>query len=62
MKKNLVALIFCLLVGTTKAQVFFGEKISKQDSVFNSLAQLLQWVGIAAQGVLMVRLSVKIAN
>jgi len=38
MKKSLLALLLCLLVGTTKAQVFFGEQKSNQDSIFNSLA------------------------
>jgi alpha-galactosidase len=38
MKKSLIALSFCLFVVTVQSQVFFGEQINKQDSIFNTLA------------------------
>ena len=38
MKKSLIVLSLCLFVVTIKSQVFFGEQINKQDSIFNTLA------------------------
>jgi Alpha-galactosidase len=37
-KKHIFVLAFCLLSGFAKAQMFFGEQKSKQDSAFLSLA------------------------
>lgn len=38
MKKYLTIIYLCLLATTTKAQMFFGENQSKQDSIFEHLA------------------------
>lgn len=38
MKKSLIVLSLCFFVVTVKSQVFFGEQINKQDSIFNTLA------------------------